>query len=35
MIHPLVKIITIDGFFSKEEAERLSNITFNLGRSFK
>lgn len=30
MIHPLVKIITVDGFFSKEEAIRLSNITYNL-----
>ena len=30
MIHPLVKIITVDGFFSKEEAVHLSNITYNL-----
>lgn len=30
MIHPLVKIITVDGFFSKEEAEYLSDITYNL-----
>lgn len=30
MIHPLVKIITVDGFFSKEEATRLCNITYNL-----
>lgn len=30
MIHPLVKIITVDGFFSNEEAIRLSNITYNL-----
>lgn len=27
MIHPLVKIITVDGFFSQEEAQRLSLIT--------
>lgn len=30
MIHPLVKIITVDGFFSKEEATHLSNVTYNL-----
>lgn len=30
MIHPLVKLITIDGFFSQEEAIRLANITRNL-----
>lgn len=30
MIHPLVKLITIDGFFSKEEAVNLSNITYDL-----
>jgi hypothetical protein len=30
MIHPLVKIITVDGFFSNEEAQRLCNITYNL-----
>jgi hypothetical protein len=30
MIHPLVKIITIDGFFSQEEATRLGEITRNL-----
>lgn len=30
MINPLVKIITVDGFFSNEEATRLANITRNL-----
>ena len=30
MIHPLVKIITVDGFFNQEEATRLHNITTNL-----
>lgn len=30
MIHHLVKIITVDGFFSKDEAIQLSNITYNL-----
>jgi hypothetical protein len=30
MIHPLVKILTVDGFFSQEEAIRLANITRNL-----
>lgn len=30
MIHPLVKLITIDGFFSEEEAINLANITRNL-----
>lgn len=30
MIHPLVKIITVDGFFSNEEAIHLANITRNL-----
>ncbi len=30
MIHPLVKIITVDGFFSNEEAVHLSNATYNL-----
>lgn len=30
MIHPLVKIITVDGFFSKEEALRLCNVTYYL-----
>ena len=30
MIHPLVKIITVDGFFNQDEAIRLCNITYNL-----
>jgi hypothetical protein len=30
VIHPLVKIITIDGFFGVEEAQRLCNATYNL-----
>lgn len=30
MINPLVKIITVDGFFSQKEATRLANITRNL-----
>ena len=30
MIHPLVKIITVDGFFQQEDAIRLSNIAVNL-----
>jgi len=30
MIHPLVKIITVDGFLSPEDGIRLSNITRNL-----
>lgn len=30
MIHPLVKIITIDGFLNKEEANRLWNIVWDL-----
>lgn len=30
MINPLVKIITVDGFFNKEEAINLANITRNL-----
>lgn len=31
MIHTLVKIMVIDGFFKEEEAIRLRNITNNLG----
>lgn len=30
MIHPLVKTITVDGFFTKEDAIRLMNITYDL-----
>jgi hypothetical protein len=30
MIHPLVKIITVDGFFSEPDANRLCNIAANL-----
>jgi hypothetical protein len=30
MIHPLVKLISVDGFFSEEEARRLSYITDGL-----
>lgn len=30
MIHPIVKTIAVDGFFSKEEAIHLANITYNL-----
>jgi hypothetical protein len=30
MIHPLVKIITVDGFLSQEDGIRLSNITRGL-----
>ena len=30
MINPLVKIITVDGFFKKEEAMHLANITRDL-----
>jgi hypothetical protein len=30
VIHPLVKLISVDGFFSEEEAKRLSYITDNL-----
>lgn len=30
MIHPLVKMITVDGFFKQEEASRLANIAYNL-----
>lgn len=30
MIHPLVKIIAVDDFFSKDEAQRLCNITYDL-----
>lgn len=30
MIHPLVKIVTVDGFFKLEDAARLSRITFDL-----
>lgn len=30
MIHPLVKIITVDGFFTKEQANHLTAVTYNL-----
>ena len=30
MIHPLVKIITVDGFFTKEQANQLTAATYNL-----
>lgn len=30
MIHSLVKLISVDGFFTKEEALRLCNITYDL-----
>jgi hypothetical protein len=30
MIHPLVKLISVDGFFSEEEARRLSYVTDQL-----
>lgn len=30
MIHPLVKLISVDGFFSEEEARRLSLVTDQL-----
>jgi hypothetical protein len=30
MIHPLVKIITVDGFFTKEQAYQLTAATYNL-----
>jgi len=30
MIHSLVKIITVDGFFTKEQADELTAITYNL-----
>jgi hypothetical protein len=30
MIHPIVKIITVDGFFTEEDAIRLTTITYNL-----
>jgi hypothetical protein len=30
MIHTLVKIITVDGFFTKEQAINLSNATYDL-----
>ena len=30
MIHPIVKTIIVDGFFTSEEAIRLTNITYNL-----
>jgi hypothetical protein len=30
MIHPLVKIITVDGFFTQEEGNRLWNIVWDL-----
>lgn len=30
MIHPLVKIITVDGFFTKEQANQLTAVTYNL-----
>src|SRR5574343_1910655 len=30
MIHPLVKILTVDGFFTQQDATNLANITRNL-----
>lgn len=30
MIHPLVKIITVDGFFTQDQASYLSNVTYTL-----
>lgn len=30
MIHPIVKVITVDGFFTPEEAIRLTDITYYL-----
>ena len=30
MIHPLVKLITVDGFFTEQQANHLTNITYNL-----
>ena len=30
MIHPLVKIITVDSFFTEEQANELTTITYNL-----
>ncbi len=30
MIHPIVKVIAVDGFFTPEEANRLVNITYHL-----
>lgn len=30
MIHPIVKIITVDGFFTYEDAIRLTNVTYHL-----
>ena len=30
MIHPLVKIITVDGFFTSEQASQLQNVVANL-----
>jgi hypothetical protein len=30
MIHPLVKIITVDGYYTEEQARNISNITYTL-----